>query len=131
MTEEEFLRRIDGHLEAAKEHMARSNEIMARSDETMAANRLAFAEARAELAGLRQSSDDIRVELRQCSLRGERVAQRFEATVRHIYADIAKNREKDREALDSLLEEGRAGRAALFRILDELKGGQGPAAAGA
>jgi hypothetical protein len=110
MTEEEFLRRIDGHLEVSKEHMARGNEA---------------------LAELRQSMEDMRVELRQTSLRGQRVAERFDATVRFIHADIIKDRAKDREALDDLLQEGRAGRAALFRILDELKGGSGPAAAGA
>ena len=129
MTEEEFLKE---HMARGNEIMARSNEIMTRSNEIMAANRVAFSESREALADLRQSTDDMRVELRQCSLRGERVAQRFDATVRHIYADIAENRAKDRGVLDDLLQENRAGREALFRILDELRArGPGPAAAGA
>lgn len=125
MTEEEFLRRIDGHIEVSNEHMARGNEHMARGN-------VVFEETREALADLRQSIEDMRVELRQCSLRGQRVAEKFDATVREIHADIAQNRAKDRVIFDDLLQEGRAGREALFRILDELRGrGPGPAVAGA
>jgi CRISPR/Cas system CMR subunit Cmr4 (Cas7 group RAMP superfamily) len=139
VTEEEFLRRIDGHLEVANEHMARgneimarSNEIMARSNEIMARNDVIFEETRAALAQSRQSIDDMRVELRQTSMRGQRVAEQFEAEVRRSREQRAEERAEDRTLLSDLLAEGRAGRDALFVILDELRGrGRGPAPAGA
>jgi hypothetical protein len=110
MTEEEFLRRIDGHLEVANEHMARGNDAL---DE------------------LRQSMEDMRVELRQTSLRGQRVAEQFAAEIRASREERIEEGRKYRDVLSDLAAESRAGRDALFRILDELKGGPGPAAAGA
>lgn len=132
MTEEEFLRRIDGHIEMANEHMARGNEHMARGNEIMARGSVIFEETREALAELRRSIEDMRVELRQCSLRGQRVAEQFEAEVRRSREQRAEERAEDRTLLSDLLAESRAGRDALFVILDELRGrGQGPAPAGA
>ncbi len=139
MTEEEFLRRIDGHIAQANEHMARGNEHMARGNEHMArgnehmarGNEL-WAENREASAELRQSIEDMRVEIHQSSLRGQRVAEQFEAEVRRSREQRAHERAEDRTLLADLLAESRAGRDALFVILDEIRGrGPGPAAAGA
>jgi hypothetical protein len=125
MTEEEFLRRIDGHIEVANEHMARGNEISARGS-------VIFDETRAALAGLRESIEDMRVEMRQCNLRGQRVAEQFETEIRMARKERLEEGPKTRAKLDDLLAESRAGRDALFVILDEIRGrGPGPAPAGA
>lgn len=75
MTDAEFLRRIDQHIAVANEHMARGNEHTARGNEL-------WAEARQGYADLHGSIDDLRVELRQTGLRGQRVAEWFAAEVR-------------------------------------------------
>jgi hypothetical protein len=124
MTEEEFLRRIDGHLAVANEHMARGNELWAD-------NREALVDLRGSIQDMRGSIEDMRVELRQSSLRGQRVAEQFETEIRMARKERLEEGPKTRAILDDLLAESRAGREAMFRILDELKGGPGPAAAGA
>ena len=42
MDEQEWLRRIDEHLETSKHYMREGNELMARLEETMERNRVAF-----------------------------------------------------------------------------------------
>ena len=125
MTGKKHLRRLDDQLAVANEHMARGNELWAE-------NRDAFVDFRQASADLRQSIEDMRVELRQTSLRSQRVAEQFEAEVRLSRKQRVEERAKDRTVLHDLLAESRAGRDALFVILDEIRGrGQGPAAAGA
>ena len=131
MTEDEFLRRLDGHIEATRETMA---DLKNNLTELKALN----ARGNEHLEELRQSQDDMRIELRQVSLRGQRVAEQFAAEVRASRVERiqegAKDREeraKDREALADMRAESRAGRDALLHILDELRGRGGPAAAGA
>jgi hypothetical protein len=159
MTEEEFLRRWDRHIEFAaenlaelrklsaradehiaqgnehiaqgNEHIAQGNEHMARGNDHMARGNVLWAENREALVELRQSIEDMRVELRQTSLRGQRVAEKFDETVRTIELAHADDGGRNRAILDDLLEENRAGRNALFVILDEIRGRGGPAAAGA
>ncbi|MDX6676106.1 MAG: hypothetical protein QOE31_158 [Solirubrobacteraceae bacterium] len=46
MDEQEWLRRIDEHLETSKHYMREGNEVMARMDETMERNRVAFEDLR-------------------------------------------------------------------------------------
>ena len=118
MTEEEFLRRIDRHIEVSNEHLAAVKEYMARGNELMDENR--------------RSIEDMRVELRQSSLRGQRVAEQFALEIRMVRKERLEEGPKNRAILDDLVAESRAGREAIFRILDELRGrGPGPAAAGA
>jgi hypothetical protein len=138
MTEEEFLRRWDRHIAAANENLtemrelnARGNENMVELREHMARGNILWAENREALSELRQSIDDMRVELRQTSLRGQRVAEQFATEVRMARRERLEEGPKTRAILDDLLAESRAGRDAMFRILDELRGGPGPAAAGA
>jgi hypothetical protein len=138
MTDAEFLRRIDQHIAVANEHMARGNEHTARGNEL-------WAEARQGYADLHGSIDDLRVELRQTGLRGQRVAEWFAAEVRESRLEREADRlereadrrereadrREDRGVLRELVEESRAQRSALLAILDEIRGGGGPAAAGA
>ncbi|MEA2155048.1 MAG: hypothetical protein QOE11_1188 [Solirubrobacteraceae bacterium] len=145
MADDEILRRLDEHLAVANAHMARGNELWARSQERWARSEERWArseerwarseersaENRDALAELRQSIDDMRVELRQTSLRGQRVAERFEAEVRLSREQRVQERAEDRTVLRDMLAESRAGRGALFVILDEIRGRGGPAAAGA
>lgn len=110
VADDEILRRLDDHLAVAKEHMARGDRLMAEN---------------------RQSIEDMRDELRQTSLRGQRVAEQFAAEVRASRTERLEEGAKNRAVLRDLLAESRAGRDALFVILDEIRGRGGPAAAGA
>jgi uncharacterized protein YoaH (UPF0181 family) len=88
-------------------------------------------------------SDDLRAFIREITLRFERgmdrVAARMDENIRltreenrvyfeRILAEHEHNHQEARERLDELLAEGRAGRQALFHLLDELRGGRGGAA---
>jgi len=83
-----------------------------------------MAENRQALAEHHQAMEDIRFELSQMSLRGERVAREF-------IAELRENRGELRQLRLDHREESLAWRSALFAILDQLKGGGGPAASGA
>jgi predicted RNase H-like nuclease (RuvC/YqgF family) len=146
MTAKRLLRRLDDHLAVANAHMARGNQLWAENRDalvefrrttedlrrTTADLRETTADLRETTADLRQSIEDMRVELRRTSQRGQRVAEQFEAEVRLSREQREKERTEDRTILRDLLAESRAGRDALFVILDELRGrGQGPATAGA
>ncbi len=96
------LERLDEHLAVANEHMARGNELMAEN---------------------RQAFQDLRVELRQMSLRGERVA-------RECIAELRDQRGVLQRQADEFREESRAQHRALFAIPDRLQG-SGPSPAGA
>jgi hypothetical protein len=85
-------------------------------------------------------SDDLRTFIREVTLRFERGIERIS---RDIRLDVAEHRSEsrryfealraerkaqhqaEREKLDEILAEGRAGRQALFHLLDELRGGSG------
>jgi len=141
MTDEEFLARWDARLAIDREHLARSNELHARGNELMEENRKANADLLAEvlavsektrntfaeiIAGARKAAEenreafaevrhdlkDVRFELSQMNMRGERVANNFIAILKDLHDGSVAQRE------------------ALFRIIDNLRG-DGPAAAGA
>jgi hypothetical protein len=134
MDAHEFRRYLDEHSAVTNETIARSDEIVAeikenmtrRSNEIITQNREAMArsdeqrvEFRQAMAEHREAMQDIRFELSQMSLRGERVAQGFIDELR-----------LHRGVLTDLVAENGAQREALFAILDEMRGG-GPAAPGA
>ncbi|MDP2709678.1 MAG: hypothetical protein Q8O56_00545 [Solirubrobacteraceae bacterium] len=118
MSDDEILRRLDGHLATANEHMARGNEHMARGNEHMARGNELFVELRELMRGMRRDSREFRAELGQQRRHNEAVHQ----------AMIAELRE-GRSVLRDLVSESRAQRQALLRILDRMSG-DGPAAAG-
>ncbi len=120
MADRELLDRID-------DHMSRGNELMSRGNEIMIENRQAF--------------QDLRVELRQMSLRGERVARECIAELRaqrgelggELVAqrgELGKPVDEVRDLRLELREETRAQHQALFAMIDRLQGG-GPSTAGA
>jgi hypothetical protein len=100
--DDEYLCRIDAH-------MARGNEIMQRHQEVIDANRRAF--------------EGLRTFLRELTLRHGRA-------LGAMVSKIEEQTEMLREQRRVFVEESRAQRAALFRMLDRLDGG-GEAAAGA
>lgn len=137
MTEDEFLKRFDEHLSFCRELLARNDaaieddraerrqaqvereraqaeqrQAQAEHRQALIEQREADAEHREAHAAHMQEMRDVRFELKQMSLRGERVAQGF-ITI-----------------LQDLVEESRAQRQALFAMIDQLKG-DGPAPAGA
>ncbi|HUR84905.1 MAG TPA: hypothetical protein VMY78_06130 [Solirubrobacteraceae bacterium] len=131
MTEDEFLRRLDGHIEATSETLA---DLKDNLTELKAQN----ARGNELMEEFRRSQEDMRIELRQVSLRGQRVAEQFAAEVRASREERIQEGGKHRDALAEvsavlrdLRAESRAGRDALLHILDELRGRGGPAAAGA
>jgi hypothetical protein len=84
-------------------------------------------------------SDDLRTFIREIMARYdrgiERMDRRFEQAEEkrrryfdRLQADQKAYHEAEREKLDEILAEGRAGRQALFRILDRLDGNGGTAA---
>ena len=107
------MQRLDAHMGRGNEIMERSNKIMARSDmtmkrgnEIMLRNEIAFRELRDFLAD------------QTLALRG---------LTREVlsHGDLLERR------TDELVAEGRAQRAALFKLLDRLGGNGGPAGEGA
>ena len=103
MDHDELLRRLDAHMERGNEIMARSDATMARSNEVMLRNEVAFRELRAFLAE------------QTLALQG------LTREISGLGSGMAK-------WADDILEEGRAQRKALFRVLDRLDGKGGPAA---
>lgn len=110
-----LLERIDRHLDENRQ---------ATSD-----LRLAINEQRQAIDEQRQAIDDLRQALNQMNLRQERIMGQVLAELRRLGESIQAMNESIREQRAEFLEESRAGRTALFAILDRL--GPGPAAAGA
>ncbi len=103
MADSEFLRRIDAH-------MAHTNELLAEDRRTYEAIAGAHGEA----------LHDIRVEMRQMSLRGERLAQGY----LRVLEDMS-------SGLEDMSDQVRANTQAVLAALDAFKSGGGPATAGA
>jgi hypothetical protein len=101
MPNDDVLRRIDRSLEGIEWHVGRGNELM---DEN------------------RKAIDENRTFMRELLLRHERVTN---AMVRQLEANTRAINEQRREFVDEM----RAQRAALFRLLDRLDGGADPAGA--
>ena len=110
MAEGDFLRRVDAEL-------ARTNEILA---EDRAARR-----REAEAHG--EALQDIRVELRQMSLRGERLAQGYLRALE----DMSGVLEGMSGVLADMSDQLRANTKAVLAMLDRFERGDGPAPAGA
>jgi hypothetical protein len=83
---------------------------------------------------------EFREVMRESTLRFERAMRALAAEIRRdvdahreesrlYFEAIAEHQRADRERLEEVLAEGRAGRQALFAILDRLDNGGGPATA--
>jgi signal transduction histidine kinase len=82
-------------------------------------------------------SEDLRTFIRELLIRFDRRMDRFDQRMdrqsaeRQRYFDLLYEQgERESRRIDDLIAEGRAGREALFRILDRMDGNGGPAAAG-
>ena len=104
MDEQEWMRRIDEHLETSKDHMREGNELMARIDETLERNTDALERNSLAFADLREFLEQV-------------------TTV------LAAMTTEMREGRRAFVEESRMQRRALFAILDRLEGGAGPSPA--
>lgn len=116
----ELLTRIDAHLErgiqdTSPEHLARGAEFE---------RRLAEHVARCEevITGTGQAYDEWRFSMRQDSLRNERILGQMSNAIGEQVAEF-------RRRTDDVIAEGKAQRAALWKILDKLTGDDGPAPA--
>jgi hypothetical protein len=117
MAESEFLQRIEAE-------MARTNEFLEQ-------DRAARQRANAEHG---QAFEDIRFEMRQMSLRGEKIVQGYlrvledmSNSIRDMSAGIRDMSAGMRDMADQV----RANTQAVLTLLDERKRGDGPAGAGA
>jgi hypothetical protein len=123
----ELLARIDEHLErgiadVSPEHLARGADFEARIEEHIArSNEIIVSEGKA--------FDDYRYSLRQDSLRNERILGEISASMRRLGERFDDRTAEIADRTADIVAEGRAHRAALFAILDQLRGTDGPAPA--
>lgn len=113
--DDDFLKRIDRHMERGNEHMERGNRHMERGNVLMAQ---LMETSQRQI----QATEDLRVALNQMNMRQERITAQLSET-------IAENTRTLREGRREFVEEMRAQRTALFRVLDRLDGGGSAATA--
>jgi methyl-accepting chemotaxis protein len=142
MDDEALLKRIDRRLDLTEEHIRQgtehirqgnevmresnacareSHEIMRESHEIMRECKECMREVRLATQENTRAISDLRTTLNQWNLRQEKMMREVLAASREMITGM-------REFRRDSIEEARAQRAALFAILDELKG-RGPAAA--
>ena len=121
MTDSEFMKRIDAE-------MARTNELLEQ-------DRIAWRQAMDEHGA---SLQDIRFEMRQMSVRGERLAQGYLRAIEALTDEMRANGQALRSELKDMSEgikdmsaATRANTQAVLRLLDRFDAGGGPAPAGA
>ncbi len=100
---------------SADDPLSRIDAHMARGNELMEQNRAAF--------------QDLRTFLRDMTLRQEKVMREMLARLDEQGKMLREQTEVIREGREEFVQESRAQRAALFRMLDRLDGGDSPAAA--
>jgi len=99
----------------AGDPLSRIDAHMARGNELMEQNRAAF--------------QDLRTFLREMTLRQEKVMREMLARLEDQSKVLREQTESIREGREEFVQESRAQRAALFRMLDRFDGGDSPAAA--
>lgn len=99
----------------ADDPLTRIDAHMARGNELMEQNRAAF--------------QDLRTFLREMTLRQEKVMREMLARLDDQGKMLREQTEVIREGREEFVQESRAQRAALFRMLDRLDGGDSPATA--
>ena len=114
MADGEILRRVEAEV-------VRTNEILEQE-------RVAWKSQMVEHGG---SLQDIRFEMRQMSMRGERIAQSYVRAIEELTDEMRADGRANRSALRELADDVRANTQAVLRLLDRFDSGGGPAAAGA
>ncbi len=99
----------------ADDPLSRIDAHMARGNELMEQNRAAF--------------QDLRTFLREMTLRQEKVMREMLARLEDQSKVLREQTESIREGREEFVQESRAQRAALFRMLERFDGGDSPAAA--
>jgi len=99
----------------ADDPLSRIDAHMARGNELMEQNRAAF--------------QDLRTFLREMTLRQEKVMREMLARLEDQSKVLREQTESIRGGREEFVQESRARRAALFRMLDRFDGGDSPAAA--
>jgi methyl-accepting chemotaxis protein len=125
MDEQEWLRRIDEHLddikrsnETAKDHMREGNELMARIDATLERNQEAI-ERNSE--AIERNSEVI--------TRNTDAFMDLSGFLQQVATVLGAMTAELRQGRDAFVEETRAQRRALFAILDRLENGPRPSGA--
>jgi methyl-accepting chemotaxis protein len=129
MDDAPLLARIDRRLDLTEEHIRQGNEHMRQGNEHMRRGNEFLEETRDAMRENARAIDDLRTALNQWNLRQEKM-------MRSVLAELADMRKSTQEMTASIrewryegVEEARAQRAALFAILDQMKGGGGTATA--
>lgn len=135
MDDDVLLKRIDRRLEVTEEYVRQSaesirqvNEYIPQIAEHMRRGNEHMQEARAAGERLAQAVDDQRTAIDQWNLRQEKMMREVLAELHDLRTGTQEMTAGIREWRYEGVEEARAQRAALFAILDQLKGG-GPATA--
>ena len=101
---------------------------VARTNEILEQDRVAWKNQMAEHGS---SLEDVRFEMRQMSLRGERIAQSYVRAIEELTDEMRADGQAHRSALRDLADDVRANTQAVLRLLDRFDTDGGPAAAGA
>ncbi|MEY2513467.1 MAG: hypothetical protein QOJ89_825 [bacterium] len=112
MANGEILRRLEAEV-------ARTNEILEQE-------RVAW---KSQMAEHGSSLQDIRFEMRQMSVRGERIAQSYVRAIDALTDEMRASGQAFRSELKDMSAETRANTQAVLRLLDRFDAGGGPAAA--
>lgn len=118
---EEYVRQSAEHIPQIAEYIRQGNEYIRQGNEYLQ-------EARAAGERHARSVDDLRIAVDQWNLRQEKMTREVLAGLHDLRAGTQEMTASIREWRYEGVEEARAQRAALFAILDQLKGG-GPATA--
>jgi hypothetical protein len=101
---------------------------VARTNELLEQERVAW---KSQMAEHGSSLQDVRFEMRQMSLRGERIAQSYVRAIEELTDEMRANGQAHRSELKDMSDEIRASTQAVLRLLDRFDAGGGAAAAGA
>jgi len=101
---------------------------VARTNELLDQNRIAW---KSQMAEHGSSLQDIRFEMSQMSVRGERIAQSYVRAIDALTDEMRANGRALRSELKDMSDETRANTQAVLRLLDRFDAGGGAAAAGA
>jgi len=101
---------------------------VARTNEILEQERVAWKSQAAEHGS---SLQDVRFEMRQMSLRGERIAQSYVRAIEELTDEMRASGQAHRSALRDLADDVRANTQAVLGRLDRFDTDGGPAAAGA
>lgn len=117
------LKRIDRRLEVTEQYVRQSAEYVPRIAAYIRQGNEHLQEARAAGERRARAAGDLRIAVGQCNLRQEKMVREVLAELHDLRTGTQEMAAGIREWRYEGVEEARAQRAALFAILDQLKGG--------